>query len=320
MTTIKFSKNSDPFKKYWWVLLLIFSAVGVWVSYPSYQSGQGLNDSAFGRNLMTVKQSLNSLNNPEGAPGSPLGVPAPGQGSGQGAYQKEGGAAMDGLFPHPEAAKKTAAKPRSFADDLAAIAGLHGGAGGASALSGAAASAPEIPVESPSLGSGFSNDSGGGGGGGSGASYSPPPIAALGAGAGAFNEGQTQTSLQNASDLSGQGAPSGGNAMAALQAAAKGAVESANAASNAAAASGLSTNFDGLHASGQIGAMGGQSGGGVGIGNGGTPMNLKQNPTNLTTKKVTPPTPMPVTPNSGNTMMQMMMMMLPMLMMGMMGM
>ncbi|MDE2314646.1 MAG: hypothetical protein KGL04_10795 [Elusimicrobia bacterium] len=318
MTTIKFSRNSDPFKKYWWVLLLIFSGVGVWASYPSYQSGQGLNDSAFGRNLMAVKQSLNSLNNPEGAPGSPLGVPS-GQGSGQGAYKKEGSAAMDGLFPHPAEAKKAAAKPRSFADDLAAIAGLHGrGAGGASALSGAAAPAPAVPMEAPSLGSGFSNGSGTSGGGTS-ASYTPPPIAALGSGAGAFNEGQTQTSLQNASDLSGQGGPNGGNAMAALQAAAKGAVESANAASNAAAASGLSSNFDGLRASGQIGAMGGQNDGGVGIGGGQTPMNLKANPKDLMTKKISPPMPAPVTPNSGNMMMQMMMMMLPMLMMGMMG-
>ncbi|HVA67341.1 MAG TPA: hypothetical protein VNK24_10530 [Elusimicrobiota bacterium] len=318
--TIKFSKNSDPFKKYWWVLLLIFSAVGVWISYPSYQSGQGMDASAFGRNLMTVRQSLNSLNNPAGAggagaPGAPVGGLAM-NGQGQGAYTKEGGAAMDGLFPHPAAAKAAAAKPRTFADDLSAIAGMSG-RGGAGGLSGAAASAA-IPVESPSLGSGFSNGSGTGGDGGSSASYSPPPI--LGSASGSFSEGQTKTGLQNASDLSGANAPAGGGALGALKSAAQSAVQSANEASNAAAASGLSNNFDGARASGQIGAMagGGQSDSGVGIGGGGVPMSLKQNPKDLMIKKITPPAPMPVAPNSGNAMMQMMMMMLPMLMMGMM--
>ena len=317
--TIKFSKNSDPFKKYWWVLLLIFSAIGVWISYPSYQSGQGMDASAFGRNLMTVRQSLNSLNNPAGtgagAPGSPVGGLAM-NAQGQGAYKKEGGMAMDGLFPHPAAAKAAAAKPRTFADDLSAIAGMSG-RGGAGGLSGAAAS-PAIPVESPSLGSGFSNGSGTGGDGGSSASYSPPPI--LGSASGSFSEGQTKTNLQNASDLSGLNAPAGGGALGALKSAAQSAVASANEASNAAAASGLSNNFDGARASGQIGGMaGGQSDSGVGIGGGGVPMNLKANPKDLMTKQITPPTPMPATSSSNNTMMQMMMMMLPMLMMSMMG-
>ncbi len=323
--TFKIAKNSDPFKKYWWVLLLIFSALGVWISYPSYQSGQIANGGAFGRSLMTVRQSLNSLNGTlDQAPGSPIGAASSGLAADeQGPYKKENIAPEDGLFPHPASAAGAASGAlanrggaghgRTFADSLAAIAGTAKGS--------QAAGAPAIPVEDPSLNGSFSDNSGSGSGGDSGASFfGGAPSQNPGSGAGPFGEGQTKTGLEAASNF-GASAGLGSSAMDALKAAAQNGMQAAAQTSNAGAVSGLSRSFDASRASGQIGG-GGQGNAGVGIGGSGTPLIFKPNPATLGMKQITPPTPSSAASqqnNMGQMMMQMLMMSLPMMLVASMG-
>jgi hypothetical protein len=61
--------RSDPFKKYWWVLLLVFAGAGSWLCLPALTT-----DSS---GAVAVNESglrvLDSAKNPEGATGSPMG-------------------------------------------------------------------------------------------------------------------------------------------------------------------------------------------------------------------------------------------------------
>ncbi|MHB2025215.1 MAG: hypothetical protein ACYCPQ_01050 [Elusimicrobiota bacterium] len=315
---IKISKNSDPFKKYWWVLLLIFSALGLWIAYPSVQSGQGLDSNAFGKSLVAVRQIIDAVNNPEGAPGSPIGLAM----NDSGPYKKSSGSPQDSLYSAPpQAAPQSAASsPRSFADDLKAIVAGGGNPNlrGQSGLSAAG----DVAIVAPALGGGGFGGSSGGGGSGAGA-YSGASFSPLGPapGVGNFGESQGRTGL-SAAKGAGVAAALGAGAMNALKSAAQNGLMAAHANSNALAAGGIASNFDGAGFHGIAPQGGGQADSGVGIGaTSGVPMNLKANPKQLGLKKIqlAPPMPNPMASSQQNMMQQMMMMMLPMLMMAMMG-
>lgn len=71
---IKVSRNSDPFKKYWWVLLVVLGVLAVVACLPSLNgsSGGGVADSAAGEGGLRTADGGGSLDptaNPDGAPG-----------------------------------------------------------------------------------------------------------------------------------------------------------------------------------------------------------------------------------------------------------
>jgi len=68
--TVTIRKGSDPFKKFWWVILLAFGAIGGWVCLPLMDSSASSAPAFSGAGLRTPEQSLDSTVNPNGAPGS----------------------------------------------------------------------------------------------------------------------------------------------------------------------------------------------------------------------------------------------------------
>ena len=81
---VKISRNNDPFRKYWWVVLVGFGLVGAWVCLPLMESGTGSVSGTAG--AKSAEQSLDSVNNPSGAPGSAVDLSM----DGTGAYRKKG--------------------------------------------------------------------------------------------------------------------------------------------------------------------------------------------------------------------------------------
>jgi hypothetical protein len=69
MTLISIKKGNDPFKKYWWAILLAFAGIGLWVCLPLMDTSVG-SVSVARHGLGTENQSLDSMANPNGAPGS----------------------------------------------------------------------------------------------------------------------------------------------------------------------------------------------------------------------------------------------------------
>ena len=84
---ITIRRDNDPFKKYWWALLVLFGLGAAWVCLPALQSG-GLAAGGQGEEgLMKSSgaQSLDSRNNPSGAPGGAIDASM----DGAGAYAKK---------------------------------------------------------------------------------------------------------------------------------------------------------------------------------------------------------------------------------------
>ena len=99
---ITIRRDSDPFRKYWWVILLAFGLIGGWVCLPliDYQSGSGAP--ALESGLKSADQSLDAINNPNGAPGFATNLSMD-----SGAYAKKNleGPVTSSLYqPPPEAA------------------------------------------------------------------------------------------------------------------------------------------------------------------------------------------------------------------------
>ena len=65
-------QQADPFKKYWWLILLVFGLVGLWVCYPAFNSSSNASLAGAESGLHPVNQSLDSTQNPNGAPGGPV--------------------------------------------------------------------------------------------------------------------------------------------------------------------------------------------------------------------------------------------------------
>ncbi|MBI5210330.1 MAG: hypothetical protein HY927_10200 [Elusimicrobia bacterium] len=82
MPIVRVSRDNDPFKKYWWVLLVGFGLIGLWVLFPLL--GQtGSARVAMPRQSAPEDQGLQSLDsslNPAGAPGSAVDLSMDGSG------------------------------------------------------------------------------------------------------------------------------------------------------------------------------------------------------------------------------------------------
>ena len=127
--TIAVKKGNDPFKKYWWIILLIFGISGGWVCLPLMESGVGGTTLRSEKGLKTMDQNLDAEGNPQGAPGGVADLSMPGA-------KKKGEAAeqMSSLYQAaPESAAPGAplaagaSGSASFAEDLKAVSGKKSG-------------------------------------------------------------------------------------------------------------------------------------------------------------------------------------------------
>src|SRR5579883_244063 len=315
---LKIARGSDPFKKYWWAILLIFALAGAWVCLP-LMGGTGSGSVASGEaGLHPADQSLDAVKNPDGAPGHVVDLSM----DGSGPYKKFSGPITDALYQSPADASAQAnaavASAKSsggtLADALKDIARARASSRGGSA--GSASVAMPFNAAHASFGS-MSGLGGGSSGSSAGASYGGS------AGGGttsmsAFGAASPHVGVDYTQGLSaGKGQAAGAGAKNALQAAAAGAVEAAQTGHLDAAAGRISRSFDGGGAGGLVNGPG-QSQGGVGI-NGGTVADLKASVNDyskLNVRTVEPPAAVPkMAADQGPNMMQMLMMSLPMLLM-----
>ena len=163
-------RKTDPFKKYWWVLLLAFGATGGWFCLPFLDLGAGQGAAGGGAHGVSAsEQSLDSLGNPQGAPGQALDLSM----EGAGAYKKKAQAADSqgsSLYQPPEGAARgapvsQAAASANLADALKAVSKK-------SDSSGWGGAAHEKGFNAPRANFGGLSGLGGGGSGSSGASLS----------------------------------------------------------------------------------------------------------------------------------------------------
>ncbi len=308
--TFIIKKQSDPFKKYWWLILLAFGLVGLWVCYPAFNSSSSASIAGAEQGLHPVNQSLDSTQNPNGAPGGPVDLSM----KSFEAYGKK--ALIDPfaslLFSPPSTSKsavasspkKSGKKSSQWADALASLASR--GQTGA-----AAAAPPALSVAFPK--GNFSSLSGLGGSEGSIA----PSGGSSGGGLSGFGSHTPKIGISYAHGTSGGGSSqsNGGGAMGALKNAAA-QMKSAALALNGTQSGALSSQvFDG----GAIGAgliknPKGMSNA-IGIGQG-TPMNLKANNPKLNQSKPNAVPAMPPQMAQQPSMMQQIMTMLMMALVG----
>lgn len=314
MPGIKIARGTDPFKKYWWVLLLAFGAVGGWVCLPALDGAGAGGGAAPAQEsgLKTADQSLDSAENPSGAAGSALEMP--------GAHKKAADASGMGssLYQAPDdasvAASTAIVTPGStFADALRDItrASSAKAAVAASAGKGGWGETPQRGFTAPKANFGAMS----GFGGGSGSAAASSGGGAAGGSVAGFGGKGPNTGVSFAKGLKDDGsaaAPGAPNAvMRSLENAKTASVNAAGASSNDVARAAGGASFDG-------GGGGRISGGGASEGATGgvygkldaAPANLKQNDPKLNQSKITPPPkPVPIPPQQ-NMMQQMMMQMI----------
>ncbi|MBI5240658.1 MAG: hypothetical protein HY926_09310 [Elusimicrobia bacterium] len=271
MNTISIKKNNDPFKRYWWVILLGFAGVGAWICMPLMDTPIGAG-SVSARSLKSSDQSLDAQHGM--APGS-----AYTDLSMDGAYgrKKDGSAEpASSLYQPPAEAGSGAAAPgapltasASFADALKAVSRKTDASGWGGA-------APQKGFTPPK--GNFSALSGtGGGASGSGANWS-----GSGPGMGAFGTKVAQTEMGKTRGLGAGGSDSGGGkpAMSALKGSAS-MGQNALMSKSADAARGMAgANFDGSRGGSAIGDGKAQGLGGSYSGLDAVPGNLKANDPN----------------------------------------
>jgi hypothetical protein len=269
MNTISIKKNDDPFKKYWWVILLGFAGIGAWVCIPLMDTPIG-SGSVSTRGLKAANQSLDAQAGL--APGSAYDL------SMDGAYGRKNaqGEPASSLYQAPPetgtgggaaGAPLTAAASASFAADMKALSKKTdpSGWGGAKAQKGFTAAKGNFSALS-GLGSS---------GGGTGASSG-------GTGMGAFGTKVAQTGFASTRGL-GAGAESGGGGkpiMAAAKAAADMGKYAMMSKSADAARSAAGAGFDGSRGGSAIGDGQAQGLGGAYSGLDAAPANLKVNDPN----------------------------------------
>ncbi len=228
-------RNSDPFKKYWWVILVGFGVVALWVCAPVMKGGTGGGTARRETGLQSSEESLDSINNPAGAPGSVIDL------SMDGSYAKKSKNEIKSDFyqaPDPEKAAPGKALSHGSASTLAsalkrAAKKDPSGWGGKKARRG---------FKSPKGNFGSLSGMGSGSSGGTSASYS-------GGGTGAFgtrnaNVGMTSTRGLGAASA-GAGKQSGPKFMRALKTTAKTQTAAAGMRSADGASAAGATSFDG---------------------------------------------------------------------------
>ncbi|MBI5631057.1 MAG: hypothetical protein HY921_09250 [Elusimicrobia bacterium] len=288
--SIGIRRDNDPFKRYWWAILLGFMAVGGWLCLPFLDSSGASTPALKEGALKSSEQSLDAVQNPSGAPGSAVDLSMEG-----GAYKKKNldGPIASSLYePPPEE------KP----------AGSPAGAGAAPASSNLASALTQVSQKTSA-----SADPTGWGGRQAIKAFTPPKasfgsLSGLGSGGGStgasssgggsfsassFGSSRANTGLESTRGLHGNpGDMKGAPAVKALQTAQSQGVSAAAQRSNDAAAAGGGYSFDGSGGRGAgIPGQGSATGGASSLyaDLDSKPMNLKANDANLDKKKIEPP-------------------------------
>lgn len=301
--TIK--RNNDPFKKYWWVALLGLGAIGGWVCLPLLGGGTGESVTVTEGGLESTQQSLDSINNPSGAPGGAIDLSMDGSGPKR---KAEGGGMTSSLYQAPEeapapaaAAGAVSAPGAAFADALKKVAEKKSASVDASGWGGAKAqkgfNAPKVNLGAMS-GLGGGSSSGGSASASSGGSSGGGKVSAFGS-AGPKTGESFAKGLGDAPPDDPKLAGGKSASLNALQGASNASVSAAKQMSFDASRAMSGTSFDG--GQGRAGAGGG---GGAAVGGGSgvfgnldaAPKNLKVNDAKLNESKITPPPPKVVPP------------------------
>lgn len=298
--------SEDPFKKYWWAILFGFVLTGAWLCLPVMETSVGstrvdTSKPAFDPNSGS---SLDSLENPGGAPGSALDLSMDGLG-GRKSRSDEVIASMLYQAPAEVGGAAAAGKPLGASSGSASLAQQLKSVGAkkakdASGWSEKAQRGFTAPHLSANGMSGLGSTSGG-----SGASASASSgIGAFGAKSAEIGFGSTH-GLHD--DGSADGPAPGG--MQALRSAAKTAAAAAAAHSNDVAKGGAGSFFDGSKgADSSIGGPGGNDLGGAYEALDAAPTNLKMNDPKMDKKELKPPPATDVPTAADDNTKQMMMM------------
>ena len=313
MASVKIASGSDPFKKYWWVILVAFAGIGGWICLPAMDSGTGGSSIAPQESgLQTTEQSLDSAQNPAGAQGSALDLTM------GASHKRKDEAAMSSLYQAPEEKKIAAATPApadapKFADALKDIS--RASAAKASAKADASGWGEKAQRGFTAPKAAFGGLSGLGGGSGSGASSSSSGGGLAGSAVGGFGGKNANTGVSFAKGLkdTGSGSEASGSKaiMKSLEAARGASVGAAVQQSNDAAKGMSSASFDGGGKGGSIGGGGAAQGASAGLYGklDSAPSNLKVNDPNLNNKKIeAPPTPIAAPATDPNAQMKQMVM------------
>ncbi len=302
-------QQADPFKKYWWLILLAFGLMGLWVCYPAFNSSSNASLSGAESGLHPINQSLDSTQNPNGAPGGPVDLSMK-------SFEAYGKKALTDPFasllfsPPPSAPAAKAATPKKsgkqssqWADALASLASKSQSESAASAR----------PVLSAAFPKGNFSSLSGLGGSESSNAFAPSGGGNSSGGLSGFGAHTPKIGISYAHGTSGSG-PSqanGGGAMGALKNTAAQMKSAALALNGTQSSAFASQAFDGgAIGRGLIKDPKGMSSA-VGIGQG-TPINLKANNPNLNQSKPNAvpamPPPMMNQPSMAQQIMQMLMM------------
>ena len=286
------SPDDDPYKKYWWLILVGMVLTGAWLCLPGLESsvGSGHVDTSKAPDPKS-EQSLDSVENPSGAQGGALDL------------------SMDGAKKHKD-------KDAESFESMLYQAAPEAGAAAAGAPLGTASGSASLAQELKSVGGAKKKDESGwtekaqtgfasprlSGNGLSGAGSASGGSSASAGGASAFGYGNAQVSFGNTHGLKDDGgdkASAGG--LGALRTAAKTAGAAAASRSNDAARAGVGSFFDG--SKGRNAAIAGAPGGG------GTyaeldaaPANLKLNNPDMNKKEIKDPPGTPVPAAAGDQM------------------
>jgi hypothetical protein len=296
---------SDPFKKYWWAIVLGFVVTAGWLFLPALEApvGSGHYDSSKGAPNPNAEQSLDAVEAGNGAQGGAIDL------SMDGAKKRKDKSeeSFESMLyqPAPEAAAAAAAPGAPLSASSGSLAQQLKDVGAASKITEKKDAAgwtekAQSGFASPHLGS--SSLSGGSSAGGGGSSAS--------AGGNAFGTSAAQVSMGATHGLKDDGGDKtaiGG--MAALRGAAKAATAAANSRSNDAARAGSGAMFDG--SKGRNAAIGGgpDIAGASYAALDAAPANLKLNDPKLDEKKLeAPPAKIDTSASSDNTKQMMMMM------------
>lgn len=291
---LKIERGSDPFKKYWWVLLVVFGGVFGMVCLGSMSGGDGgsasASDAEQGLRTADGRSSLDPTENPAGAPGGAIDLSMGGLGKRKG----NDGPITSSLFLAPdEPAASTATAvasvgggSRGLADALRDISRSRAadptGWGGQKAQRGfKSASAFAAPKANFGGLSGL--------GGGSSASAASVSAGSL-SGGGFGSDGRQRVGISSARGLQDDGKGDGTTGFHALKNAARAMGLAARSGDLGSAMAMGGRTFDGGGGGGRISAgKGTMAEGGVGANLTAAPVNLKANDPKLDDFKYEPP-------------------------------
>ncbi len=289
--TVQVMRGADPFKKYWWLILLLFTGVGGWICVPLMGSSTGSGSVAVPQEGgLRGAQSLDAIRTADGAPGGALDMPSAAAGKSAEAASSLYQAPGDEKAASAASTSGVSAPGQSLAGALKFVAGKKNMS--ASADPRGWGETPQKAFTPPKANfgalSGFSGSSASGASGFSGGTA---------VGLTGFGANKPNTGLAATKGLQEHNVPDAvrGRAMDSLHAAQSAAVNAARQGNNDAARAFGGMSFDGSRGAGsQVGGnMAGVSGGGYAALDA-APINLKPNDKNLQTWNVAmkaPPTP-----------------------------